>query len=88
MSTTDSHGGSMTLQDIRSDLENAELTMTQRKAAFEHLRRWLRDRPDDGEAKELLGRFEAEFGREAADMPTETSGQGFAGLSEAERKAG
>jgi hypothetical protein len=40
MSTVDCGGGSMTLDDIRSDLEKHELTPTQRKAAFEHLRRW------------------------------------------------
>jgi hypothetical protein len=45
MTTTDWHGGPMSLDDIRSDLENDALTPTQRKAAFEHLRRWLRERP-------------------------------------------
>lgn len=89
MSTIDWRGGSMKLSDIRNDLEDAELTPTQRKAAFEHLRRWLRERPDDGEAKELWNRFEGEFGREDADMPVgrDTSGEGFEALSEAERRA-
>jgi hypothetical protein len=89
MSTTDWRGGSMTLTDIRNDLENRELTPTQRKAAFEHLRRWLRERPDDGEAKELWNRYESEFGREDAATPIarETSGEGFEALSEAERRA-
>jgi hypothetical protein len=88
MSTTGWHGGTMKLSDIRNDLENPELTPTQRKSAFEHLRRWLRERPDDAEAKELWNRFEAEFGREDADAPLtrETSGEGFAALIEAERR--
>jgi hypothetical protein len=89
MSTTDWRSGSMKLEDIRKDLENPELTAKQKKAAFEHLRRWLRERPDDAEAKELLGRHEGEFGREAADMPIarDTSAEGFGALSEAEKKA-
>jgi len=41
----------MKLSDIRNDLENNELTPTQRKDAFEHLSRWLGERPDDAEAK-------------------------------------
>ncbi len=88
MSTINWRGGSMRLADIRSDLESPELTLTQRKAAFEHLRRWLRERPDDGEAKKLWARHESEFGREDADMPIgrDTSGGGFEALSEAERK--
>ncbi len=88
MSTTDWRGGPMALSDIRSDLENPELTPTQRKAAFEHLRRWLRERPDDSEAKELWNRYEADFGREDADVPIErdTSGEGFEAISEAERR--
>ena len=88
MSTTGWHGGTMKLSDIRNDLENSELTPTQRKSAFEHLRRWLRERPDDAEAKELWNRFEAEFGREHADAPLarETSGEGFGALTEAERR--
>ncbi len=90
MTTTDWRGGSMSLTDIRSDLENPELTPTQRKAAFEHLRRWLRERPADAEAKELWSRYEAEFGREDADTPLarDTSGEGFHALREAERRAG
>ncbi len=89
MSTTDWRGGSMQLSDIRNDLENRELTPTQRKAAFEHLRRWLRERPDDAEAKELWHRYDAEFGREDADRPIgrDTSGEGFGALSEAERRS-
>jgi hypothetical protein len=89
MTTTDWRGGSMSLDDIRSDLENRDLTPTQRKAAFEHLRRWLRERPEDGEAKALWNRYETEFGREHADMASarETSGEGFEALSEAERRA-
>jgi hypothetical protein len=88
MTSTDWQGGSMSLQDIRNDLENTELSGTQRKQAFEHLRRWLRERPDDAEAKELLGRHEGEFGREAADMPIrETGGEGFGALAEAEERA-
>ncbi len=89
MSTTDWRGGSMQLSDIRNDLENPELTLTQRKAALEHLRRWLAERPDDAEAKELWHRYAPEFGREAADHPIarDTSGEGFHALSEAERRA-
>jgi hypothetical protein len=88
MTRTDSQGGSTSLQDIRNDLENTDLSATQRKQAFEHLRRWLRERPDDADAKELLGRYEGEFGREAADMPIlETSGEGFGALAEAEERA-
>ena len=87
MTTTDWQGGSMSLQDIRNDLENAELSGTQRKQAFEHLRRWLRERPDDAEAKELLAQHESEFGREAADMPIRDAGGGFGALAEAEERA-
>jgi len=88
MTTTDWHGGSMSLQDIRNELESTDLTATQRKQAFEHLRRWLRDRPDDSEAKELLRRYEGEFGREGADMPVrEGGGEGFGALAEAEERA-
>jgi Flp pilus assembly protein TadD len=88
VTATDSHGGSMSLQDIRNDLEKTDLSGTQRKQAFGHLRRWLRERPDDAEAKELLGRYEGEFGREAADMPIrETGGEGFGALGEAEERA-
>jgi predicted Zn-dependent protease len=86
MTPTDSRGGSMSLQDIRNDLEN--LSATQRNHAFEHLRRWLRERPDDAEAKDLLARHEGEFGREAADMPIrESGGEGFGALAEAEERA-
>jgi Flp pilus assembly protein TadD len=78
----------MSLQDIRNDLEKTDHSRTQRKQAFEHLRRWLRERPDDAEAKELLARHEGEFGREAADMPIrETGGEGFGALAEAEERA-
>jgi predicted Zn-dependent protease len=88
MTTTDRHGGPMSLQDIRNDLEKTDLSGTQRKQAFEHLRRWLRERPDDAEAKELLARHEGEFGREAADMPIrEAGGEGFGALAEAEEQA-
>jgi predicted Zn-dependent protease len=88
MTKTDWQGGSMSLQDIRNDLENTELSGTQRKQAFEHLRRWLRERPDDAEAKELLARHEAEVGREAADMPMrQGGGEGFGALAEAEERA-
>jgi hypothetical protein len=86
--TTDWQGDSLSLQDIRTELENTELSGTQRKQAFEHLRRWLRERPDDAEAKELLARHEGEFGREAADMPIrEGGGEGFGALAEAEERA-
>jgi hypothetical protein len=89
MTTTDWRGGKMKLDDIRNDLENRELTGTQRKTAFEHLRRWLRERPDDDQAKELWRRYEEEFGREDAESPAPgvPSGEGFMALSEAERKA-
>ena len=88
MTTTHGQGGSMSLQDIRNDLENAGLSATQRKHAFEQLRRWLRERPDDAEAKDLLARHEGEFGREAADMPIrESGGEGFGALAEAEERA-
>ncbi len=88
--TTRWQGGTMKLSDIRNDLENRELTPTQRKDAFEHLRRWLRERPEDSEAKELWRRYEAEFGREDADTPLarDTGGEGFHALREAERRAG
>jgi len=88
VATTDWHGGSMSLQEIRNHLEKTDLSRTQRKQAFEHLRRWLRERPDDAEAKELLARYEGEFGREAADMPIrEAGGEGFGALAEAEEPA-
>ncbi len=89
MTTVGWSGGTMKLADIRNDLENGELTGTQRKDAFEHLRRWLRERPDDAEAKELWSRFEGEFGREDADATVGrgTSGEGFEALSEAERRS-
>ena len=88
MTTTDRRGGAVSLQDIRNDLENTGLSATQRKHAFEHLRRWLRERPDDAEAKDLLARHEGEFGREAADMPIrESGGEGFGALAEAEERA-
>jgi hypothetical protein len=88
MTTTDPHSGPMSLQDIRNDLERTDLSATQRKQAFEHLRRWLRERPDDAEAKELLARHEGEFGREAADMPMrEAGGEGFGALAKAEEQA-
>lgn len=80
----------MKLSDIRNDLENRDLTPTQRKDAFEHLRRWLRERPGDSEAKELWAGYEGEFGREDVDAPLarDTSGGGMAALREAERRAG
>jgi predicted Zn-dependent protease len=88
MTTADRHGGPMSLHDIRNDLEKTDLSGTQRKQTFEHLRRWLRERPDDAEAKELLARHEGEFGREAADMPIrEAGGEGFGALAEAEEQA-
>jgi predicted Zn-dependent protease len=88
MTPTDSQGGSRSLQDISTDLENTGLSATQRKHAFENLRRWLRERPDDAEAKDLLARHEGEFGREAADMPIRQSGgEGFGALAEAEERA-
>jgi predicted Zn-dependent protease len=88
MTTTHGQGGSMSLQDIRNDLENEGLSATQRKHAFEQLRHWLRERPDDAEAKDLLARHEGEFGREAADMPIrESGGEGFGALAEAEERA-
>jgi predicted Zn-dependent protease len=88
MTRTDPHAGPMSLQDIRNDLEKTDLSGMQRKRAFEHLRRWLRERPDDAEAKELLARHEGEFGREAADMPIrEARGEGFGALAEAEEQA-
>lgn len=89
MTTAGWHGGTMKLSDIRNDLENRDLTPTQRKSAFEHLRRWLRERPNDSEATELWGRYEAEFGREDADTPLtrDPSGQGFEALTEAERRS-
>ncbi len=88
MSTTDWRGGSMKLADIQNDLESADLTPTQRKAAFEHLRRWLRERPDDAEALELWRRHESEFGREDAETAVgpPAEGEGFDALREAERR--
>lgn len=88
MATTGWRGGKMKLSDIHNDLENCELTGTQRKNAFEHLRRWLRERPHDERAKELWRRYEQEFGREDAEGTVgEPSGEGFAAVSEAERRA-
>jgi hypothetical protein len=88
MTTTDWRGGSMSLQDIRNDLESAESTGTQRKQAFEHLRRWLRERPDDSDAQELSARYQHEFGREDAETAGRpTSGEGFGAISEAEERA-
>lgn len=85
MSTT---GGSISLQDIRNDLKNTDLTGTQKKQAFEHLRHWLRDRPDDTEAKDLWARYEHEFGREGADIgDREVTGTGFEAVSEAQERA-
>jgi hypothetical protein len=88
MTTTDWRGGPMSLDDIRSDLENDAVTPTQRKAAFEHLRRWLRERPDAAAATELWSRYEAEFGREDADIAgeREARGEGVEAVTEAERK--
>ena len=88
MTTTNWRGGPMKLSDIQADLENRDLTPTQRKDAFEHLRRWLRERPDDAEAKELWNRYEDEFGRPDADAPLarETSSEGMDALEEAERR--
>jgi hypothetical protein len=88
MTTRDWRGGKMKLSDISADLSSSELTPTQRKDAFEHLRRWLRERPDDEEAKALWRRHASEFGRDAdAPMTRETEGEGFGALSEAERRA-
>ncbi|MBA3717156.1 MAG: hypothetical protein H0W87_02865 [Actinobacteria bacterium] len=89
MTTTGWSGGSMKLDDIRSDLGSSELTPTQRKSAFEHLRRWLRERPDDDAAKELWNRYADEFGHADADAPLtrEASGKGFAALDEAESRS-
>lgn len=89
MTTADRPGGAMKLDDIRAELEAEDRTFTQRKQAFEHLRRWLRKRPDDEEATTLWARFEDEFGRHHADAPIarESSGEGFGALSEAEERA-
>jgi hypothetical protein len=88
MTTIGWRGGSMKLSDIANDLANRELTPTQRKDAFEHLRRWLAERPDDEEAKQLWNEHKAEFGRDDAEAPLsrDTSGEGFGALSEAERR--
>ncbi len=89
MTTVGWRRGSMKLSDIRNDLENNELTPTQRKDAFEHLSRWLGERPDDAEAKGLWARHQDEFGRGDADAPLarDPAGEGFGALSEAERRS-
>lgn len=88
MTTSTRRGRSTRLSDIRSDFENRHLTPTQRRAAFEHRRRWLRERPDDAEAKGLWDCFEGEVGREDAGMPVErASTHGFEALAEAECRA-
>jgi hypothetical protein len=89
MTTVGWRGGSMKLSDIRNDLENRELTPTQRKDAFEHLRRWLAERPDDADAKELWARYQDELGRGDTDAPLarDSEGAGFGALSEAERQS-
>jgi hypothetical protein len=89
MTTVGWRGGSMKLSDIRNDLERHDLTPTQRKDAFEHLRRWLSERPDDAEAKELWTRYRDEFGRGDSDAPLarDSAGEGLDALSEAERRS-
>jgi hypothetical protein len=87
MSTSRSRGGTNSLDEIRADLENRDLTMTQRKHAFRELQHWLADHPDDETARKLLGRHEAEFGREPAPAAERVaSGEGFGAIGEAERR--
>jgi hypothetical protein len=87
MSTAGSKGGGTTLDDIRGELEAADRTPSQRKHAFELLRHWLREQPDDEQARTLWARFQDEFGRGDADasLSRETHGEGFGALSAAER---
>jgi hypothetical protein len=88
MSTTYSRGeGDISLDAIRGDLENESLTQTQRKQAFEDLRRWLADNPDDSSAHELWRQHEREFGREGSTaVGSETHGEGFGAVGAAERE--
>lgn len=88
MSTTRYRGGDVSLDEIRADLENRDLKMTQRKHAFDHLRRWLAGHPDDDAARELLRRHQDEFGREAASAGGErvATTEGFGAIGEAERR--
>jgi hypothetical protein len=87
--TKQGRGGAMGLSGIRDELANAQLSVGKRKSAFDHLRHWLAKHPDDAEAKKLWHRYEAEFGRAAADEPlsTQVHGGGFHALSEAGRRA-
>lgn len=62
-------GGNVSFEEIRADLANRNLTLTQRKEAFEQLRRRLREHPDEAEAKALWGEYEGEFGR-PTDRPS------------------
>jgi hypothetical protein len=89
MTTVGWRGGSMKLSDIRNDLERDDLTPTQRKDAFEHLRRWLAERPEDAEAKELWTRYQDEFERGDSDAPLarDSAAEGVDALSEAERRS-
>lgn len=87
MSTTRYRGGDISLDEIRADLENRDLTMTQRRQAFRGLHHWLADNPKDGAARELLRRYEGEFGRESAPAGARTAtGEGFGAVGEAERR--
>jgi hypothetical protein len=87
MSTTRYRGGGVSLDEIRAGLEDPELTMTQRKHAFEDLRHWLAEHPDDEAAHELMRRHQEEFGRSPAAPADKPSGEGFGAISEAERRA-
>lgn len=87
MSTTRYRGGDISLDEIRADLENRELTMTQRRQAFRDLHDWLAEDPEDGAARELLHRYEGEFGRESApETERAATGEGFGAIGEAERR--
>lgn len=86
MSTAQFRGGGISLDDIRRDLESDDVTPTQRSHAFDDLRRYLVDNPEDEEALTLWRSHEAEFGREPATTPAgPLHGQGLHGIAEAER---
>lgn len=88
MNTTRYRGGHVSLDEIRADLENHDLKMTQRKHAFDDLRGWLAEHPDDDAARELLRNHQEEFGREAAAPGGEriATTEGFGAIGEAERR--
>lgn len=76
----------MSIEEIRRDLESGDATPTQRSHAFDNLRRYLVEHPDDEEALGLWRSHETEFGREPATTPAgPLHGKGLHGIAEAER---